>query len=115
MSPRQPSHPTDLATDPRDLAAARVAWHDAERTFLDDDMEQLSTDLHNSYTSLQNYIGLNTWPHDRREGLQGVPPEWKHRDPQRHMETIQTLEDLATKVVHAHQALLLEGRRRMPD
>jgi predicted nucleotide-binding protein len=63
---------------------------------------------------LRLFSGINqlTYPHQSQRGWYGVPAEWEMEARERFVEAVATLEGLADDLVGAHQALVLEGRRR---
>ena len=86
-------------------------WHDAEREFLDPELETVRSDLLAGVDELLNYIGWNTFVvlGDR----QGIPPEWEYEQLDRALEVTNELVRLGDGVVQAHQTLIRLARRRL--
>jgi hypothetical protein len=105
-----PSWPSDLL-DP--LHELDHRWRDAEREFLDPDLERLKLDLLANVGALLGYVAFETFVvGDHR---QGIPPEWEDTQSERYLRVTGELIKKGDLVVASHQALIRAGRRRLVD
>jgi hypothetical protein len=86
-------------------------WRDAEREFLDPELERLKVELLEHCGELIGYIAIETFVvGDRR---QGIPMEWEDTQLDRLNRVVGGLIERGDNVVASHQALIRLGRRRL--
>jgi hypothetical protein len=95
-----------------DLDRFYYEWNDAEHEFLDNELEQLRTQLHQQIGDYLGQIATNTFPANS-PGYQTVPPEWEEKIPKRFFEVVGKLHDSAGNIVKVHQELVRTARLKL--
>lgn len=86
-------------------------WDDPEHEFLDPELETARKTLS---AHVEAYVLLlNTETFSLGGGMQTVPPEWEHEQPERFDRVVKGLHDGAQAIVDAHQELVRIGNRKV--
>jgi hypothetical protein len=84
-------------------------WTDAEHEFFEPELEKSRKQLRRVLGDFLANVTTNTWAID--DILQGIPQDWKEKNPKRYLDVVASLNDSAQRVVEAHQAVVRAGRR----
>jgi hypothetical protein len=96
----------------RDLECFYEEWGDAEHEFIDNELEQIRSDLYRLVGDYLGQIATNTFPSNNSD-RQTVPPEWEEKNPKRFFEVVNKLHETASAIVKSHQDLIRVGRRKL--
>ena len=86
-------------------------WNVPEKNFLDHVIDQKRDDFWKAVKAFCHAKAHNTFIIER--GYRGVPPEWAHEQPRRWNDATTELNDLADRMVQAHEELLRTARSRL--
>lgn len=95
----------------RDLESFYQKWGDAEHEFIDNELEQVRSDLYGLVGDYLAQIATNTFPANNPD-RQTVPPEWEVINPSKFFEVVNKLHETASAIVKLHQDLIRMGRRK---
>ena len=86
-------------------------WDNADHEFQDLDLEAGRISLLRAVQTLLREMAANTFPEGR--GVQSIPKEWRHEQPDRYAIVVKRLNDLSDEAFTAHQDLIRLGRARL--
>lgn len=86
-------------------------WGDAEHEFIDQDMENLRSNLYKLTGDYLGQIAVNTFPANNPEH-QTVPPEWEEKNPKHFFDVVGRLHETAGEIVKTHQDLIRLAHQR---
>ena len=90
----------------------RYTWDDAQHEFLDGLIDEKRQSLLAACIELSNWIGENTAPAPRSYHLQEIFPT-VDEDEERFEKKVHAADELASRVVAAHQELVRTARKRL--
>ena len=97
----------------KDLERFLEEWNNAEREFLDEDLEKLRKKLLTLVREYLAEIAGNTWPIPELPGYSAVPREWEIEQPKRFKDVVTKLHKLAGEIIETHQNLIRLGRKKL--
>jgi hypothetical protein len=86
-------------------------WHGASHRFRDPQIDDARMAVLEAATRFLRYVGGETF--DLGNGMQGAPPEWKSKDPQRYARVVRELGEHAATVIAARERLVTVARDRL--
>jgi len=95
-----------------DLDKFYHGWNDVEHEFLDNELEEMRSQLHDLIGYYLGLININTFSANNPE-WQTVPPDWEETNPKHFFEVVGELHDTAGKIVKLHQDLFRKARFKL--
>lgn len=95
----------------RHLYSFRDEFQDAEKEFLDDELEFKKQKLFSLIVQYIRLLAYKTFPTDN--GLQTVPPEWEIEQPDEFEKVVKDFHNLADEIVNSHQDLIRTARSKL--
>jgi len=85
-----------------------------EFEFNDTDLEGLRGELRDKVIKLLGVLARETYPIDSPGGdLKGVPPEWRHEQPERYEKVVEEIHQLVAGICDVYDNLIRLGRRKL--